>query len=52
LGELEHLQIPVVSIWSYDWWRDPKDAAFKLAQAVFAFDKPYEVKAKAEMVIG
>jgi hypothetical protein len=50
LGELEHLQIPVVSIWSYDWWRDPKDAAFKLAQAVFAFDKPYEIKAKAEMV--
>jgi hypothetical protein len=39
LKALEKMNLPVLSIWSYDWWRNPKDEAFKLAQLVFAIDR-------------
>jgi MinD-like ATPase involved in chromosome partitioning or flagellar assembly len=42
LRELEKMGIPVQSIWSYNWWKNPTDEAFHLAQAVFAYDKKYE----------
>ncbi len=43
LAVLEKMQIPVVSIWSYNWWRNPKDEAFKLAQAIFSYDRRFEL---------
>ncbi len=43
LKALEKMNLPVLSIWSYDWWRNPKDEAFKLAQLVFAIDRQLEV---------
>lgn len=42
LNELEKMNIPVYSIWSYNWWKDPKGEAFHLAQQVFAYDKNFE----------
>jgi RecA/RadA recombinase len=42
LKALEKMNLPVLSIWSYDWWRNPKDEAFKLAQLVFAIDRQLE----------
>jgi hypothetical protein len=47
LKALEKMNLPVLSIWSYDWWRNPKDEAFKLAQKVFAIDRKLEVNASA-----
>ena len=44
LRELEKMEIPVMSVWSYNWWKNPKDEAFKLVQAVYAYDKTFEVK--------
>jgi hypothetical protein len=41
LRELEKMGLPVQSIWSYNWWKNPTDEAFHLAQAVFAYDKKY-----------
>jgi hypothetical protein len=41
---LSDLQLPVISTWSYNWWRDAKDAAFRIAQEVFAYDKQFEKK--------
>jgi hypothetical protein len=38
---LMDLKMPVLSIWSYNWWRNPKDEAFHLAQAIFAYDKQF-----------
>jgi hypothetical protein len=43
LKALEKMNLTVLSIWSYDWWRNPKDEAFKLAQQVFAIDRNYEL---------
>jgi hypothetical protein len=43
LKALEKMNLPVLSIWSYDWWRNPKDEAFKLAQQVFAIDRQLEM---------
>lgn len=42
LNELDKMNIPVCSIWSYNWWKDPKGEAFHLAQQVFAYDKNFE----------
>jgi hypothetical protein len=42
LNELEKMNIPVFSIWSYNWWKDPKGEALHLAQQVFAYDKKFE----------
>lgn len=42
LKELEKMGIPVASIWSYNWWKNPTDEAFHLAQKVFAYDKTFE----------
>ena len=42
LNELEKMGIPVLSIWSYNWWKNPKDEAFLLSQKVFAYDKTFE----------
>ncbi len=44
LKELEKIGMPVISIWSYNWWKNPKDEAFYLAQKVFAYDKTFEEK--------
>ena len=41
LQELEKMGLPVQSIWSYNWWKNPVDEAFHLAQAVFAYDKTF-----------
>lgn len=42
LSELEKMSIPVVSVWSYNWWKDPKGEALRLAQNVYAYDKSFE----------
>ena len=42
LNELAKMKIPVFSIWSYNWWKDPKGEALRLAQQVFAYDKNFE----------
>ena len=51
LRELEKMGIPVQSIWSYNWWKNPKDEAFNLAKIVFAYDKTFEKKPEPEPVI-
>ncbi|NJN34433.1 MAG: hypothetical protein HC817_09460 [Saprospiraceae bacterium] len=36
LAVLERMKIPVVSIWSYNWWRNPEEEATKLVQVITA----------------
>jgi RecA/RadA recombinase len=42
LFELEKSGIPTLSVWTYNWWRDPKNEAFKLAQRIFLEDKKFQ----------
>ena len=51
LRELEKMGLPVVSIWSYNWWKNPKHEAFELAKAIFAYDKVHEPKAEQSVDI-
>jgi hypothetical protein len=41
LNQLTAMQVSIISIWSYDWWRDANAEAQKLKDAIAECDKPY-----------
>ncbi len=41
LNQLTAMQVSIISIWSYDWWRDANAETQKLKMAIADCDKPY-----------
>jgi hypothetical protein len=41
LNQLTAMQVSIISIWSYDWWRDAHAETQKLKDAIAECDKPY-----------
>jgi predicted GNAT family acetyltransferase len=41
LNQLTAMQVSIISIWSYDWWRDANAETQKLKDAIAECDKPY-----------
>lgn len=50
LHDLEKLGVNVASVWSYNWWKNPKEQAAHLATTIADFDKVIVAESALELI--